>query len=954
MDRTGNGRTLYRFASNKLKKDSEERPQGLNTACRIDRRQLESEGETTMPDWKAEIRAQMQSLQLTPTREAAVVEELAQHLDDYYSELLAGGATEPEAYRQTLTELDGSELLARELRRMGRQVPQEPLAPGTDWRTKMIADLWQDLRYGARMIWKTPVFSAVVALMLALGIGANAALFSVVNGVLLNPLPYPEPEQLVTLHQSVPNVAAGAVSYLNFLDWQKENRTFSAMAVSRPASFALVGTGEAERIRGRRCTANLLSVLGVKPALGRDFAPGEDERGAGPVVIISAVLWQRKFNAAPDILGKSLTVDDKSLTIVGVLPANFTLYRGTDVYVPMGQWNNSGLQNRSAGMGLQGIGRLKPGVTLAQAQGDLDGIMRRLADTYPESNRGNGAAVIPLKERVVGDVGPSLWMLLGTVGFVLLIACVNVSNLLLARATGRTREFAIRAALGASQWRLLRQSLTESILLALAGGGLGLLLAALGTRAALNVMPTGLPRTDEIGIDARVLLFIAAISLLTGILAGLAPALKTSQWRLAETLKENGRGAGGGRRRAQGVLVAVEMALALVLLIGAGLMIRTLNALWNVDPGFQPDNVLTFGVSFPPSMRAVSPEARIASLRDLSDRLNSTPGVKAASLFLGASPMQGRDSVFFWLDGQPRPASTSEMHRALAYGVEPGYLTAMGIPLRRGRFFTAQDETGTQPTAVIDEVFARQYFPNADPLGKRINPGDRVNPGDNRSSWEIVGVVGHVKQWGLDEDDAHALRAQLYFPYRQSGWNSEANVVARVDGAAGTTATAHFDALRRVVQNQHNHNVIYEPQTMNEVIAGSLARRRFAMILLNAFALVALLLASIGLYGVISYIVGQRIQELGIRLALGAQRSDVLLLVLSQGLKMALGGVGLGLFAALVLTRMLNTLLYGVSATDPLTFAVITSLLIAVALLACWIPAWRATKVDPLVALRHE
>jgi predicted permease len=805
------------------------------------------------------------------------------------------------------------------------------------------------LRYGVRMLRKNPGFSAVIILTLALGIGANAALFSVVNGVLLNPLPYPQPEQLVALNQHSPNSGAGSISYPNFLDWQKENQTFSAMAVSRQSSFALIGTGEAERVRGRRCTANLFSVLGVKPALGRDFAPGEDEPGAAPVVLISAELWQRKFGATPDVPGKSLTVDDRSYTIVGVLPASFTLYRGTDVYVPMGQWGNPGLQNRGAGLGLQGIGRLKPGVTLAEAQADLDGVTRRLDEAYPEANRGIGAAVVPLKERLVGDVGPNLWILLGAVGFVLLIACVNVSNLLLARATGRTREFAIRAALGAGQWRLLRQSLTESTLLALAGGGLGLLLAALGTRAALNVLPTGLPRADEVGLDGRVLLFTAAISLLTGVLAGLAPALKTSQWRLAETLKEAGRGAGGGRHRAQGLLVTVEVALALVLLIGAGLMIRTLSALWSVDPGFRPENVLTFGLSFPPSMRAVSDEAKRASLRELSDRLNSMPGVEAASFLMGASPMQREDDRFFWLEGQPKPASTDEMQRASVYWVEPGYLAAMGIPLKQGRFFTAQDEARTQPVVVIDEVFARQYFPNADPIGKRINLGS------DRDPLQIVGVVGHVKQSGLDGDDMQSLQAQLYEPFRQVvGWSSEVGVVVRVEGAAGTTATAHFDALRHVVQSQHSHNVIYEPQTMNEVIADSLARRRFAMILLNAFAVVALLLSSIGLYGVISYLVVQSTHELGIRLALGAQRADVLLLVLSQGMKMALGGVALGLLAAMGLTRLLAGLLYRVSTTDPMTFAVLTSLLTAVALLACFVPAWRATKVDPMVALRHE
>jgi predicted permease len=900
-----------------------------------------------MPDWKPEIRRRLAGVKLESARETAIIEELAQYLEDCYAELLSSGVTEAEAHQRTLAELRGSELLARELRRVERRFAPEPITLGTNRRTKMIADLWQDLRYGARMLLKNPGFSAVVVLTLSLGIGANAALFSVVNGVLLNPLPYPQPERLVALNQRTSNVAAGSISYPNFLDWQKENQTISAMAVSRGSSFALVGTGEAERVAGRRCTANLFSVLGVKPALGRDFASGEDVPGAGPVVIISAELWQRRFAAAADVVGKSLTVDDRSYTIVGVLPASFTLYRGTDVYVPMGQWGNSGLQNRSVGLGLQGIGRLRPGVSPAQAQADLDGIMRRLAEAYPEANRGIGAAVTPLKERLVGDIGPSLWTLLGAVGFVLLIACVNVSNLLLARATGRTREFAIRAALGAGQWRLLRQSLTESTLLALAGGGLGLLLAALGTRAALNVLPTGLPRADEVGLDARVLLFTAAISLLTGVLAGLAPALKTSQRRLAETLKESGRGAGGGRHRAQGVLVAVEVALALVLLIGAGLMIRTLSALWSVDPGFRPDNVLTFGLSFPPSMRDLTQEGRRAALRDLSDRLNSMPGVKAASFSLLASLMQNGSSSFFWLDGQPKPASTSEMHRTLVYGVEPGYLTVMGIPLKQGRFFTIQDEAGTQGVAVIDEVFARQHFPNTNPIGKRINLVF------NQSPLEIVGVVGHVKQSGLDEDDSQSLRAQIYLPFRQLGWNSEANVVARVEGAAGNAA-AYFEALRRVVQSQHKDNVIYEPQTMNEVIADSLARRRFAMIMLNAFAVVALVLSSIGLYGVISYLVGQHTHELGVRLALGAQRRNVLLLVLSQGMKMTLGGVALGLLAALGLTRLLAQMLYGVSATDPTTFAGIALLLVAVALVACFVPAWRATKVDPLVALRCD
>ena len=594
--------------------------------------------------------------------------------------------------------------------------------------------MFQDLRYGVRMLLKNPGFTAVVVMTLALGIGANAALFSVVNGVLLNPLPFPQPEQLVTLHQSKPNFETGAIPYPNFRDWQKENRTFSAMAISRGFGFSLIGAGEAERVSARLVSADFFSVLGVKPALGRTFAPGEDEPGAGPVALISADLWQRKFGAAPDVVGKGLTLDDKSYTIVGVLPASFTLFRSADVYVPIGQWNNPALQSRGAALGLHGIGRLKPGVTIEQAQADLDRVMRNLAAAYPETNRGNGAKLVPLKERMVGDIGPTLWMLLGAVGFVLLIACVNVSNLLLARSTGRTREFAIRAALGAGQWRLLRQSLTESMLLALAGGGLGLVVAGWGTQAALSVLPTTLPRAAEVGLDGRVLIFTLAISLLTGILSGLAPALKTSQWRLSETLKEGGRGASSGRGRAQGVLVAVEMALALVLLIGAGLMIRSLSALWNVDPGFRPDNVLTFGLSLSPSMRTASPEAIRAALRELSDQLSSTPGVRAASFSAGASPLQGEDDLFFWLDGQPKPASQSEMNMALVYRVEPGYLTAMGIPLKQGRFFTDQDDERSQPVVVIDEVFARKY------LATQI-------PSASESTWRATATRRRSSAW---------------------------------------------------------------------------------------------------------------------------------------------------------------------------------------------------------------
>src|SRR5882724_7184054 len=612
--------------------------------------------------------------------------------------------------------------------------------------------MFQDLRLGIRTLAKAPGFTAVVVLTLALGIGANIALFSIVNGVLLNRLPFPQPDQLVTLDQSKPNFETGALTYPNFRDLQKENRTFASMALSRGFTFSLIGAGEAERVSARLVTADFFSVFDVKPVMGRTFASTEDEPGVGPVVVISAELWDRKFGSAKDVLSKSLTLDDKSYAIVGVMPASFPLFRGTDVFVPIGQWNSPALKSRTAGLGLHGFGRLKPGVSIAQAQTDLSGVMNKLATIYPGSNRGNDAKISSLKERMIGGAGPTLWLLLGAVGFVLLIACVNVSNLLLARSTSRMREFTIRAALGAGRWRLLRQSLVESLLLALAGGGLGLVVASWATNAALAVLPTTLPRASEVKLDTRVLIFTLTVSLVTGILAGLAPALKTSKWRLSEALKEGGRGSSSARGRAQGVLVAVEMALALVLLIGAGLMIRSLSALWNIDPGFRPDNVSTFGLNPSPSLRTASPESIRAALRDLSDKIGSTPGVSAASLLAGSIPLQGEDDLFFWIDGQPKPASQSEMHMAVVYRVEPGYLRAMGIPLKRGRFFTNQDDEKSQPSVVIDEVFARKYFGDSDPIGKRVVQ-------DGQDPQQIIGVVGHVKQWSIDADEEQTLQA---------------------------------------------------------------------------------------------------------------------------------------------------------------------------------------------------
>jgi len=814
--------------------------------------------------------------------------------------------------------------------------------------------LLQDLRYAVRQFLKTPGLTILVIITIALGVGANTALFSVVNGVLLNPLPYPEPDQLVALRESKPNFEWGTIPYPTFRDWQKDNHTFSSIAVWRGYAFSLTGTGEAEQVNAQLVSSDFFPILGVKPLLGRSFLAGEDEIGAAPIAVISEGLWRRKFASAPDILSKGITLDGNSYSIVGVIPAGPHFPMGSasarrEVFVPIGQWKNNLLTSRGAGLGINGIGRLKPGVTIEQARADMTSVSNNLAAAFPDTNKGISARLIPFKQWMVGDIGSLLLVLLASVGFVLLIACVNVANLLLARSTSRTREFAVRSALGASQRRMVRQLLTESLLLAVAGGMLGLMLAAWGTRAALSVLPTALPRTEEIGLDIRVLFFTLAISLLAGILFGLVPALKMSPSRLQETLKEGGRGMSGGRHRVQGAFVVAEMAMALVLLAGAGLMIRSLTRLWGVDPGFNSRNVLTVGLTLPQSMMAASPDAIRAAFREFDHKIASIPGVEAVSQTWGSVPMAGDDEQTFWFEGQPKPANPNDRSWAIDYIVEPGYLKAMEIPLLRGRFFTNQDNEHSPRVVVVDDVFARKYFPNENPVGKRILR-------DDASPEEIVGVVGHVKQWGLDADDTEKLRAQIYIPCMQM---PDAFITMQASGStviirSRQAGTGLLDSIRHASQQISNEQIIFNPQTMDQIIADSLAERRFSMILFGAFAALALLLASVGIYGVISHVVGQRTHEIGIRMALGARRLDVLRLILVGAGRVALIGVALGLVCALSLTSLLANRLYGVSPQDPITFIAVPSILIAVALLASYLPARRATKVDPMTALRYE
>jgi predicted permease len=636
-----------------------------------------------------------------------------------------------------------------------------------------------------------------------------------------------------------------------------------------------------------------------------------------------------------------------------VVPAGFHLnlvgFREGEIYAPIGQWKNPVLLSRSAGLGFHGIGRLKPGVSLEQARADMDRVSRNLAAAYPDADQGVSANLLPLKDRMVGQLQPMLLLLLAAVGFVLLIACVNVANLMLARSSTRGREFAIRAALGAERGHLVRQLLTESLLLGLIGGAFGLGLALTGTRAALALLPASLPRTEEIGLDGHVLLFTAAVSLFAGLLFGLTPALKTSRQGMNQTLKEGGRGAGGMRHRAQNIFVVTELALAMVLMISAGLMVRSLARLWQVDPGFDPHHVLSFGLSFPPALMNAGPATIRAAFRDLDRRLEAIPGVEAVSQTSGAMPLDFDDELLFWVEGQPKPANDQEMSWAIDYIVEPDYLNIMRIPLRSGRFLSAQDDEHAPRVVVVDDVFAAKFLSGRDPVGRRIRLKGIDQP------IEIVGVVGHVKQWSLDTDDTESVRAQIYLASMQMP-----DEYIKGTPSTGMMLRAQADplavlaALRHASRQMSGDQVIYSAETMDQVVARSLATRRFSMALLGSFAALALLLASVGIYGVIAYAVGLRTHEIGVRMALGAGRGDILRLILQGGGRLTALGVGAGLVLAFGVTRVLSNQLFEIRASDPLTFAAVAGLLAVVALAACFVPARRAAKVDPMVALRYE
>jgi predicted permease len=808
---------------------------------------------------------------------------------------------------------------------------------------------WQDVRYGLRVLLKNPGFTTIAVLTLALGIGANTALFSVVNGVLINPLPFANPDELVAVYTKSPNFQESSISYPNFLDWQKDNQSFASLCAFRSDDFNMTGAGEPERVHTHMISAEFFTAMGISPILGRAFRTEEDKAGAGPVVILSDGLWHRRFGAAPDVLGKNITLNGKTYTIIGVAPGHITGLSNTDIFVPIGQWNDPTFRDRRISMGMNSIGRLKPGVTIDQARAEMSRIAENLAVAYPEADKGSGVSLIPLKTDVVGNVKGILLVLLGAVSFVLLIACANVANLLLARSTGRAREFAIRAALGASPARVIRQLLTESLLLGIAGGCIGLLLAKLGVRLLVAALSNSLPRVEEIALDGHVLMYTLGLSVLTGVVFGLIPALKTLSLHTQETLKEGGRGSSGARHRTQSAFIVVEMAMAVVLLIGAGLMIRTLTALGNVNPGFDPRNVLTFSISSA-SRGAVSADQLRTMYRETLRQLGEIRGVEAVSVMGGSLPMTGDSEIPFWLEGQAKPANDNDMPFALFYLVNPGYHQAMRIPVERGRSFTEQDNEHGSQVALIDASFARKYFPNQDPIGKHLNLGlFDTQP-------EIVGVVGHVEHWGLGSREHQELQAQLYLPVWQVPdrfWPLLANgatYVARISGGGENIAGEIRQRAEKVVSSA----ALYDVRPMEEIVARSISTQRLTMFLLSAFSVLALVLSAVGIYGVISYLTSQRTKEIGVRVALGASRGDVLRMVVGGGIKITLAGVAIGIAAAFGLTRLITTMIYGVGATDPITFASVAMLLSGVALFACYIPARRAVRVDPIVALRYE
>ena len=865
--------------------------------------------------------------------EEQLEKELRFHLEQHTADLIARGHDPVEARRQARLALGGPEQVKEECRD----------ARGTRW----LEDLWQDLRYALRTLRQKPGFAAVALATLALGIGATTVMFTVINGVVLKPLPYREPDRLVNLQEKTDfSTQWGnlwAFTYPNFIDCKSGSRSLD-FGAWRYGGGTVSGSGNAEYVDGREVSADLFPLLGVTPIQGRAFRSEEDRLGATPVAIISHALWQRLFGGNAAAIGMPLVFEGKSYAIVGVIPAGFRLGDEVDVFTLLGQDASPRVQNREA-HGVQVWARLRPGATLAQAQAELTLVGRHLAEQYPKSNKGRTFIAEPLRPDV-GDVRSTLWLLLGAVSLVLLIACVNVASLLLARAVSRERELAMRVALGAGRGRLVRQCLTESAVLGLSGGVLGILLAAAGIRPFVTYWPGSLPRVEEVHLDWHVLLFALATSLASGLLFGLAPALRTPVRELEQTLRAGARTLGSSRRMHSGFVIS-EIALAVVLLVSAGMLGRMLVRLSSLNPGVNIQNVLPARTALSPA--TLTNPAQIRSTWDeILDRARRVPGIQSIATVDTVPLREGNNQIGYRTSPDAQPENQQPL--VLASSVSPDYLKVMGIPLRQGRFFDEHDRMGNEPVVVIDEVMAQEAFHGQEPIGKHLWIGLGTDP------LRVVGVVGHVRYWGPAGDDQARVRAQLYYPFAQvpdkllRRWSELMSIAVRTS----TEPLSMIEPLRRVVRGATGDQVLYEVQTMDHLASATLARQRFLLLLFSVFASLALILACIGIYGVLAYLTSQRVPEIGVRIALGATARDVIGLVMRQSFGMIFLGIGVGVAGAWAAGRVLIRLVEGMQSTEPLSFAIMIPVLVIAALFASFVPAHRASRVDPVKALRQE
>ena len=866
-----------------------------------------------------------------------VDDELRFHLEMRTQEHVENGMSPDAARARARSEFGDLEFTRTYLREVDRGHER-----GTR-RAELLDEIRQDVRYALRQLRRTPSFTLVALFTLALGIGANTAIFSVVNGVVLRPMPFEEPERVIRVFSGREG-RRGAVSVPDFMDFRRQARSFERLAAFYDGASTLTGDGEPERLIGARVTADFFPVLRVRPIVGRTFAPGEDAEGADRVVVLGEPLWRSRFGADPAIVGRELVLDGHPHTVLGVVPAAQRYPGDADI------WTASRFDARSLAPTSRGarwirlIGRLRPGVSEAQARAEMETIARQLEIQDPAHNTGYGAPVVQLQEHLVGSIRTPLLILMGAVGFVMLIACANVANLMLVRTAARETEIAVRTALGAGRLRLVRQLLTESVVLSVLGGLAGFALAIWGTRLFVALAPDTIPRLHEIRVDGAMLGFTGLIALITGTVFGLIPAMHASASELALRLKEGGRGSRTrpGSRRARSVLIVSEMALAVMLLAGAGLLIRSFSALRDVDPGFRSDDVATFTVALPMSRYEKSEQQR-QFVSAAIERMSTIPGVKSAAATFGLPLTDTRFSLSFTVEGRPPVRPEDEPSSQIRFASKD-YFSTMGIPLVRGRTFSEADRYGTQPVLVINEEAARRFFEDEDPIGKRLFTGwtlDGVKMGG-----EIVGIVGNVRQFGLDAD----IAPEMYANFAQWGAD-EFSIVLRTSGQDPASLAA---AARAEVRAIDRNLPIFDFETLGDIVSESVAQPRFYMLLLGIFAGVALALAAVGIYGVISYAVSQRTRELGIRLALGATGAAVQRMVVGHGIGLAVMGVALGVAGALALTRLMQSLLFGVSATDPVTFIGVAALLAAVAIVASWVPARRASRVDPLSALRAE